>query len=244
MMFFLLVVTVFVGSFDGRLEYGTPTNSDVIASREGYVVGFNNETHCPDWTMYRLTASNLTQGKVGRTDDFRHDAQVPRSAELSDYKGSGWARGHMVPAADMKWSAKAMSETFLLSNIIPQDPSNNSGAWNRIEQQIRNWAKRESSLVIITGPIYDTELEARQIGVTGVRIPDFIYKIVFDETPPRKMIAFIAPNRNTKKKPWQLAVTVDEVEEATCFDFFNEIPDLEQSRLESSLDLSQWGIGP
>jgi len=238
----LLIATVYVGSLDGRLDYGAPKQSDVIAAREGYVVGFNDNTHCPDWTIYRITASQLRDGKVGRTEDFRHDSQIPRSAELADYKGSGWSRGHMVPAADMKWSARAMSETFLLSNIVPQDSRNNSGAWNRIEQQVRRWVEKEDSIVIITGPIYDDEKEPRYIGSTKVRIPDYIYKIVFDETPPKKMIAFIAPNRDTNKKPWQLVVSVDEVEEATGMDFFSKLPKSEQESLEAGLDLLKWGI--
>jgi len=153
----------------------------------------------------------------------------------------------------MKRSAKAMSETFLLSNIIPQDMRNNSGVWNRIEQQVREWAKRETSLIVITGPIYSEGKRnseegrsaggARYIGATKVRVPDFIYKVILDETPPRKMIAFIAPNADTKKKPWQLVVTVDEVEEATGMDFFGTLPKEEQGRLESALDLRAWDIG-
>lgn len=239
-----VIATVYVGSIDGRVEYGIPKQSDVIAAREGYVVGFNDSTHCPDWTMYRLLATNLVNKKIGRTEDFRHDAQVPRSAELGDYKGSGWSRGHMVPAGDMKWSEKAMSESFLLSNIVPQDTRNNSGAWNRIEQQVRNWAMRENGLVVITGPIFDEDSAPRYIGGTKVRVPDFIYKIVFDDSPPRKMIAFIVANRDSKKKPWEFAVSVDEVEEATGMDFFNGLPESEQSTLESSVDLAAWGIGP
>lgn len=94
-----LLATVYVGTLGEWLDYGAPCTSDVVAAREGYVVGFNDQTHCPDWTMHRVSAANLRGPKTKRTDDFRHDPQVPRSAELDDYKGSGWSRGHMVPAA-------------------------------------------------------------------------------------------------------------------------------------------------
>jgi len=240
MISFLLAV-VFVGSVDRWLgEYGAPRQSDVIAAREGYVVGFNDATHCPDWTMHRVTAANLLGPKTKRTDDFRHDAQVPRSPELSDYRGSGWARGHMVPAADMKWSAQAMSESFLLSNIVPQDARNNSGAWNRVEETVRRWAQKEASLWVITGPVFDRSKPPRTIGATGVRIPDAIFKVVLDETPPRKMIAFLVANADTKARPAQLVTTVDAIEKATGFDFFSTLSEAEQNRLESVSDFAAW----
>ena len=116
-MLSILLAVVYVGSVGNWLDYGAPSQADVIAVRTGYVVGFNDKTHNPDWTMHRITAENLNGPKTKRTEDFRHDPQVPRSAELEDYRGSGWSRGHMVPAADMKWSATAMSESFLLSGM-------------------------------------------------------------------------------------------------------------------------------
>lgn len=239
-MILALLALVSVGAIGSWLDYGAPCQSDVIAVREGYVVGFNNTTHCPDWTMHRITSSDISRGDVKRTEDFRHDPQIPQSAELSDYKGSGWARGHMVPAGDMTWSPKAMSETFYLSNIIPQNARNNSGAWNRIEQKVRVWAMREKSLWIITGPIYDKSKKPRTIGETAVRVPDAIFKIVLDETPPKKMIAFISPNEDTEAPPRELVVTVDEVERRTGFDFFPKMLRVEQSVLESSSIYERW----
>jgi len=234
-----LLATVYVGSAGSWLDYGAPSQPDVIAFRSGYVVGFNDETHCPEWTMHRLTAEKVVGSKTGRTEDFRHDPQVPRSAELEDYRGSGWSRGHMVPAADMKWSPKAMSESFLLSNIVPQDSKNNSGSWNRIEQTVRDWAMREKSLWVITGPVYDKTKPPRRIGATGVRVPDAVFKVVLDETPPRKMIAFLVDNRDTKASPQQLVTTVAAVEKATGLSFFDKLK--EKKVLAGSDDVSAWG---
>lgn len=249
-MIALLIAVIYVGSPESWLDYGVPSQSDVIAFREGYVVGFNDKTHNPDWTMHRITAERLRNPKINRIDDFRHDSQIPRSAELGDYKGSGWARGHMVPAADMKWSRQAMSETFLLSNIIPQETNNNSGPWQDventvrrlalIEKKVRGWAIKEKSLWVITGPIYDKDKPRRTIGKTGVRIPDAIFKVVLDETPPKKMIAFIVPNVDTDGQPSEHVVTVDEVERRTGFDFFSKMLIVEQWRLESSSIYGQW----
>ena len=239
-MIALLLAVIYVGSPGSWLDYGAPSQPDVIAFRTGYVVGFNDKTHNPEWTMHRVTAEHLRDNKVDRTDDFRHDPQVPRSAELWDYKGSGWSRGHMVPAADMKWSYQVMSESFLLSNMIPQNTKNNSDAWSRIEETVRRWALKEKSLWVITGPIYDKSKPTRTIGSTGVRVPDAIFKVVLDETPPKKMIAFISPNEDTKALPKELVVSVDEVERRTGLDFFPKMLIVEQSRLESMSIYEQW----
>lgn len=249
-MIALLIAVIYVGSPGSWLDYGAPSQSDVIAFREGYVVGFNDKTHNPDWTMHRVTAERLLNAKTDRTNNFRHDPQIPRSAELEDYRGSGWSRGHMVPAADMKWSHQAMDETFLLSNIIPQESRNNSGAWHRIEEtvrrlalieeKVRGWAIKEKSLWVVTGPIYDNTKPPRTLGKTGVRIPDAIFKVVLDETPPKKMIAFIVPNTDTDGRPSEHVVTVDEVERRTGFDFFSKMTGVEQSNMESLSIYEQW----
>lgn len=241
-MNFILIATIFIGTLGNWLEYGKPWASDYIAVREGYVVGYNSATRCPDWVVERLTRAKLEGPKTKRSDDFRADMQIPTSAQLDDYRRSGWSRGHMVPAADCKWSASAMSQTFLLTNMCPQDQRNNAGAWNRVEGKVRTFARGEGSLYVITGPIYDPAKPARTIGASKVRIPDGFFKVVLDETPPRKMIAFWSPNEDTKARPAQLVVTVDAVEKATGFDFFADMPKAEQDRLESVSDLSQWPI--
>lgn len=235
------IATVYIGSITNRLEYGSPSQSDYIAARKGYVVGFNAKTHNPDWVAYRLTRDKVDNPKASRVNDFRADPEIPASAQLEDYRRSGYDRGHMAPAGSMKSSAQEMSESFLLTNMCPQNNRMNSGAWNRIEEWVRRRAVDEKSLYVITGPIYDAEAEARTIGATGVRVPDYFFKVVLDETPPKKMIAFIAANKDSKNRPWQFAVTVDEVEEATGFDFFTELEDAEESRLESTFDLNDWG---
>ncbi len=236
----LLVASIFIGQVSSRPEYGTPCASDYIVGREGYVVGFNAKTHNPDWVVYRLTKDRVENPKVGRCDDFRPDPQIPETAQLEDYRRSGYDRGHMAPAGSMKGSAKEMSESFLLTNMCPQNNRMNSGAWNRIEEWVRRQARNEGSLYVITGPIYDLNEVPRVIGQTQVRVPDFFFKIVLDETPPRKMIAFIAANKDSYKRPYQFVVSVDDVEEATGFNFFSAIDKDEQEKLESTFELSSW----
>jgi len=239
-MNFAILATVFIGTIGNWLDYGKPCASDYIAAREGYVVGYNSTTRCPDWVAERLTLAKLSGPKTRRSDDFRPDMQIPTTAQLEDYRRSGWSRGHMVPAADCKWSASAMSQTFLLTNMCPQDQRNNAGAWNRVEEKVRSFARGEGSLYVITGPVYDPSKPVRTIGPSRVRVPDGFFKVVLDETPPRKMIAFLAPNEDTKRRPAQLAVSVDTVERATGFDFFSDLPKSEQEKLESEVNLADW----
>lgn len=232
--------TVYLGEAARTPEYPYPSQPDYIACRSGYVVGFDAASRIPVWTAYRLTGAKLADPKAARSNDFRPDPQIPESAQLEDYRGSGYSRGHMVPAADMKGSVQEMSETFLLTNIVPQDSRNNSGAWNRIEQKVRALATAESSLYVYTGAFCSPDAEVRTVGANRVRVPDFLFKVVLDETPPRKAIAFLSPNRDVRDRPRQLAVTVDAVEALTGLDFFRGLPD--EDALEAQLDLSAWGL--
>ena len=221
-------------------DYVPPAPSDYVVIRDGYELGFNADTHQPDWVAYRLTKEKLLNPKADRSNDFRPDAEIKESAQLADYRRSGYDRGHMAPAADMKGSQREMSESFLLSNMSPQEPACNRGVWGRLEDKIREIAKNENSVYVVTGPIHDEERKLKVIGKSEVWVPDFYFKVVLDETPPRKMIAFIIPNRGSEKELWKFALTVDEVEEATNLDFFPGTPD--EAELESGLDLKAWGL--
>lgn len=111
--------------------------------RKSYVVSYNSTTMQPNWVAWKLTA-NHTTGNVPRPSNaFHEDKEVPYPrATLDDYRNSGWSRGHLCPAGDNKWDDEAMYETFLLSNICPQNSNLNSGLWNQIEMTCREWAKR------------------------------------------------------------------------------------------------------
>ena len=228
------------GRDGGGGDYAPPAPSDYVVFRDGYELGFNADTHQPDWVAYRLTKEKLAHPNAGRTNDFRPDAEIKESATLADYTRSGYDRGHMAPAADMKGSKREMSQSFLLTNMSPQMPSCNRGVWGRLEDLIRKMAMNEHSIYVVTGPIHDEERKLKTIGKSEVWVPDFYYKVILDETPPRKMIAFIVPNKGSDKELWRFALTVDEVEEATQLDFF---PGTEgEDELESGLDLKAWGL--
>lgn len=164
--------------------------------RTGYAVQFDPATKTPLWVAEKLTSQQLGAEKEDRTDDFRQDPDVPGPAQasLNDYKGSKFDRGHMAPAADMIGrSGNAMSESFYLTNMIPQvGPNQNRGIWADLEGTVRQWSKARGEILVVTGPIFSEGTIA--IGNSKVWVPTHLYKVVLD---PKtfESIAFIIPNR-------------------------------------------------
>jgi len=174
------------------LEFGAPSGNVDFLCRTGMAVGHNPSSRTPAWVIERLGISSLNGG-VLRTDNFRADPDLApgRRAELADYVGSGFDRGHMAPAADFTWSNQAMSESFYLSNIAPQDPSLNRGAWSKLEDTVRSWVLQRKELLVITGPIF--QARDATIGTNQVQIPYAFFKVIFDPFR-REVIAFVYPN--------------------------------------------------
>ena len=128
----------------------------------------------------RLNKALVDDADEKRTNKFYSDARLPRDerAELDDYKRSGYSRGHMAPAGDMP-SAQAMAQSFSLANMVPQSIKQNAGPWARIEQDTRRYAQRASGDVyVITGPVFSQD--ATTVGGNQVRVPSFLYKLIYD----------------------------------------------------------------
>ena len=172
--------------------------------------------------MYELTTSEVG-GTFERTDNFRKDSMVQaESATLLDYRGSGYDRGHLAPAADMAFSQVAMSESFYLSNMSPQNPAFNRGIWRELESRVRAWANEYGRVYVVTAAILPPGKAARssfeRIGASGVLIPKRYYKIVYNPTQ-QAVIAFLLPNIKGEQALPGYAVAVDKIEAATGFDF-------------------------
>lgn len=222
-----------------NLSLGVPGKADVVIDREGFAVGFSNEKKQALWVIYKLKAEELGDFGIKRTNRFQTDPQIPASALPSDYTKSGYDRGHLAPAADMAFSLRTMTESFLMSNMSPQKPQCNRGVWKRLEEQVRDFAAAEKEIYIVTGPIFLPE-DTITIGDGQVAVPSYYYKVVYDLTPPRKMIGFILPNDGSKYSLRDFAVTVDAVEKATGLDFFSLVPKAEQDALESTITVKDW----
>lgn len=227
-----------------NLSLGTPYSMekiDRVLDREGYALGYSEKHEQPLWVTYRLTAAEVQGKKIKRTEDFREDPRIlTRSAQLEDYKGSGYDRGHLAPAADMGWSKDAMSESFYMSNMSPQAPDCNRGIWLQLEKKVREFAVAEKEIFVVSGPIFEKGKKIRTIGKNKVSIPHAYYKVVYDLTAPEKMIAFIIPNAGGKKKLQRYAVSVKDVEDKTGLTFFPALVGNDLEKLKKSYSVSAW----
>lgn len=203
-----------------------------------YTLCYDENHEVAAWTAHDLTVKSIS-GIQKRTNNFREDFKVPTgSATLEDYKYSGFDRGHLVPAGDMKLNRSAMSDTFYMSNMAPQTPGFNRGVWRRIENLTRRWAQKYNGVFVITGAVLENGLPV--IG-RGVSIPRYFYKIVFDNHSKKsKMMAFLIENESSSKSLREHVVSVDEVERATGIDFFHKMDRSTQSKLEATVDTKAW----
>lgn len=206
-----------------------------ILKRKGYTLSYNADYKTPQWVAWELTKKE-SKGKEGRTDKFLPDPDVRGAkAYTGDYTKSGYDRGHMAPAADMKWSRRAMEESFYMSNICPQNANLNRGDWNDLEEKSRQWARKYGAVYIACGPIYDSK-RPKRIGNNKVAVPDAFYKVILinDKKKPQA-IGFIFPNKAGHKPLKKYIVTVDSVEKRTNIDFFPALPDEVENRIEAEL---------
>ena len=192
-----LAILLFLGCGGGQegtlkdqwdnLDLGVPGPCSQIVNREGFAIGYSEKYEQPLWVTYRLTKEEVLSRKSSRLNDFFEDSEIKTgSATIQDYIGSGYDRGHLAPAGDMHWSDKTMLESFAMSNMSPQDPSFNRGVWSRLERAVRRFAYSEGSVFVVTGPVFVNDEGAVTIGANHVRVPEFFYKVVYDETPPHK----------------------------------------------------------
>lgn len=215
------------------------SQNDVFIQYDGFTVSYNAENLIPNWVRYELTAEK-TDGPYSRKGlNFRQDPSLTiRQADNNDYRNSGWSRGHMAPAGDFKWSDLAMSDTFFYTNCCPQDQSLNAGQWNTLEEKVRTWAKKFGVVTVISGPIIG-ENKNGTIGSNRVTVPDAFFKTIL---AGEQAIAFVMYNHNDNANMKNCAMSVDELELLTGYDFFSELDDEFENRVEASYSLRFWRL--
>jgi endonuclease G len=218
-------------SHDGRKQ---------IVTHTAYTLEYDEENEQADWVAYILDSSRIND-EIKRKDHFRADSAVSTgSATPADYLLSGYDRGHLAPAADMKITKETMDESFYMSNMSPQTPALNRRIWKDLETQVRLWADLNKVLYIVTGPVL-TGQETKKIGKDEVTVPEYFYKVILDYTEPEvKAVGFILPNGEEFKDLKDYAVTVNRVEEETGIDFFEKLPDEFENRIESIYIPEMW----
>ena len=222
-----------------HVMFGYPS-SERILERQAYMLSHDDDKKVARWVSYHLTDEYLVEN-AERSDKFKADPEIPigKRAELEDYKGSGFDRGHIAPSADMLRSQSINDESFLLSNMAPQDHSLNAGKWATLENDVRDWAKKRKSIWIIAGPIFDDG--HKTIGPNGVGVSQRFYKIVVSGQDCNfDSISFIFPNEKAQNTLEYYITSIDEIELATGLNFLDVLEDTLEEKIESASAKGLW----
>tara|TARA_R110000868_G_scaffold111573_1_gene301177 strand:+ start:220 stop:1032 length:813 start_codon:yes stop_codon:yes gene_type:complete len=204
-----------------------------------FSLSYNEPFEQAEWVAYVLDKKHLTYDDRKRPYFIEDPFVKSKSADYINYKGSGYDRGHLVPAGDRRFSLQAYNETFYTSNISPQDREFNAGIWNDLEQQARRWAKKYSPLYVITGGVLEEGLE--EIGQEDVDVPDAFYKIIARKKGNQIItISFLIPNKPQFSPLRNFIVSIDDIEKETGIDFFAELPENQQGTFEDSNNTTGW----
>ncbi len=198
-----------------------------------FQICYDSSVKAPVWTGYQLRPE-LVAHSAGRRSGFRPDPLlVSPGASNTDFRGSGYSRGHMIPAIDFAWSEPAHAATYYLSNVVAQRQSVNAGLWRKLENAVRRIAAASDFVSIFTGPLFESS-NLEYIGPGRVTVPTHTYKVILAVTGNRRiMFAAIIPNEANRNEPLNhFAVSVDEVERRTQLDFFASLDDGIEEALE------------
>ena len=230
---------------------GPASSSDIgsfLSVKADYVISYNGNRKIPNWVSWELNSSYL--GSVSRQDNFRPDSTLPASipqAALSDYQGSGFDRGHMCPSADRTLTATANSQTFYLTNMVPQAANNNRGPWEKFETYCRSLASSGKELFIVSGGVIAAP--SQTIG-SGVAVPAETFKVVVvldapgdgpaDVTKSTRVIGVVMPNDDSQismSDDWKpFRVSVRSIESLTSLNFLSDVPQDVQDVVETRVD--------
>ena len=213
-----------------------------ILTRRGYTTSYNNKTKTPNWVAWHLTKAHTYGDNQRKNEVFFEDETIESGlrATDNDYYNSRYDRGHMCPAGDNKWDAQAMRESFLFTNICPQNHGLNKYEWNDLEMQCRDWARQYGAIDIVCGPIFSTTGDQKTIGRNKVWVPDAFFKVILCRQGTPKAIGFIYRNEGVKQTQEEALRSVDEIETLTGIDFFPALNDTIEHRIEAESDLTDW----
>ena len=243
--FGIAILALVAMACQGQVKYELPAplkdRPEMILERKGYTTSYNRETKTPNWVAWHLTDAH-TRGRFQRKEEiFSEDTSVPTPrATNMDYYNSRYDRGHMCPAGDNKWDKQAMTESFLFTNICPQNHGLNKYEWNDIEMKCREWARKYGAIDIVCGPIFDAKGDKKTIGKNKVWVPTRFFKVILCRKGEPKAIGFIYRNEGKKQLMVDAVYTVDEVERITGIDFFPALDDKIERKVEAKANLKDW----
>lgn len=226
-------------------DYSLPAlrkkSGEQILHKKAMTISYNKEYRIPNWVAYQLLSDDM-DGNAQRERDFSEDMEVEAKYRVNthDYSRSGYDRGHMAPAADFSGDPEAKKQTFIMTNICPQNHELNARSWNDLEQRTRLWAHAERGIFVVVGPIV-TSSNPKTIGQHQVVVPDAFFRCLLSLRPGHeKAIGFIYQNTSETQLMSQTCCSVDEVEEITGLDFFAALDDKLEEKLESQFRFQDW----
>lgn len=206
-----------------------------------YTVLFDEEHLIPAWVAYDLT-EHESRGTAERGQKaFRPDENAGvRQAVDSDYRRSGYTRGHMAPAADFKWNDEAMWDTFYFTNCCPQTAQMNAGAWEDVEGMVRRLARYYGTVYVVTGPILEGNSH-KTIGKNNVTVPEKFFKaLLICDNQEWFSIGFVMNNDDDPQTVRGSMLTVNDLERMIGLDLFHNMPDSYEEDVEDQLDAERW----
>lgn len=206
------------------------------------------------WVAH-IIMPDVIKGNVGRSNDFRPDKKIKSGTAIEkdyfltktlsdgtiEYDGFGYDRGHLAPSADFRWSMKALSESYLYSNMSPQKPEFNREGWGELENMMRGYMYHhpKTMLYVVTGPILEDNLPAIKRSVNKVSIPNKFFKVVVD-LENKQAIGFVMPNQRLSYPVETFARSIDDIEKLTGINFFHGLEDGLENKLERMDDVRPW----
>ncbi len=186
-----------------------------IVEHTSYTISYNETCEQPNWVKYQVTKTDLENKVAKRKNNFKEDKSIiTGSAQLVDYKGSGYDRGHLAPAATFVDSQKEMDESFYMSNMSPQEPSFNRGVWKKIENYERKMAMEKDTVYVICGGVLTDDLPT--IGPNKVSVPRFFYKVIYTED---WIICFLLKNEKSNEPLYTFTQELTVIEKHIKIDF-------------------------
>ena len=224
----------------GLLELPAISGNDVVLVYEGFVVNYDTTKLIPKWVAYELTAGEVA-GDVPRARNYSMDLSYKgRQAMREDYSYSGWDKGHMAPAGDMKWSQTAMYESFYLTNVCPQNHDLNSRDWHILENHVRNWAAKYGCVWVVCGP-FVRDNSFGTIGAQNVVVPDAFFKAILrKDEDGYKAIGFVFENSSTRQPMNNAIMSVNDIETLVGYDLFTNLNDQIEETVEAAANWNEW----
>ena len=205
-----------------------------VLRNRAYTVHYNEELKNPAWVTYHLNQADRLASPPSRPHiPFQTDSRTSARVDSRDFSRSRYDRGHMAPshAIGAFYGPEAQAETFLLSNICPQNHKNNEGVWNSIERmEADDFAKRFGSITVICGPVFDSNPPRLP---SGIAIPKGFFKII--QRPDQEILCFMVPQDSICPKPESYLTSLDEINAATGLNLLQGLPTEKKSRTRTKI---------